>query len=160
MAKPGPTPKPTALRVLEGNQGKRPMPENEPEVPPLRSVPKPPTFLMPAAKKHWKIEGEKLLAVGLLTEIDLDAFAAYCNAYAGWVDAQRQLKMTGMLVRSPNGYPMPSPWINISEKALDRLLRYQKEFGLTPSARSRVEVDKDEGGGDVLDDLIRGKHAG
>jgi P27 family predicted phage terminase small subunit len=73
------------------------------------------------------------------------------------VDAQQQLKKTGMLVRSPNGYPMPSPYISISEKALDRMLKYQKEFGLTPSARSGIDVGAEEEPDDALDNLIKMK---
>lgn len=143
MAKPGPKPKPTAVKEMEGNPGKRALPENEPRPAELLEIPKPPSFLMPLAKKHWKKMSEELRGCGLLTAIDLDAFAAMCNAYATWVDAQQQLKKTGMLVRSPNGHPVISPYISISEKALNRMLQYQKEFGLTPSSRVRVEVDGD-----------------
>jgi hypothetical protein len=39
----GRKPKPTKLRILEGNRGKRPLPVGEPEPDP--SVPSPPDFL-------------------------------------------------------------------------------------------------------------------
>jgi P27 family predicted phage terminase small subunit len=141
MGKPGPKPKPTALKQLEGNPGKRALPANEPKPEGLAEIPKPPTFLLPLAKKHWKKMAEELRGCGLLTSIDLDAFAIMCNSYATWVDAQQQLKKTGMLVKSPNGYPVISPYVSIAEKALNRVLQYQKEFGLTPSSRVRVETD-------------------
>lgn len=143
MAKPGRKPKPTAIKNMEGNPGKRALPEHEPKPVELAEIPKPPSFLLPLAKKHWKKMADQLQLCGLLTSIDLDAFAAMCNAYATWVDAQQNLKKTGMLVKSPNGYPMVSPYISISEKALNRLLQYQKEFGLTPSSRVQVEVGGD-----------------
>lgn len=142
MAKPGRKPTPTAIKKMEGNPGRRPLPEYEPQPGALVEIPKPPSFLFPLAKKHWKKMADELRSCSLLTAIDLDAFAAMCNAYATWVDAQQNLKKTGMLVKSPNGYPMVSPYVSISEKALNRLLQYQREFGLTPS--SRVQVD---GGG-------------
>ena len=159
MGSRGPTSKPTVLKVLEGNPGKRPLPKNEPQPESFDSVPRPPSFLMPLAKKHWKTLGEDLRQAGLLTKVDLDAFAACCNAYATWVDAMGQLKKHGMLVKSPNGYPMPSPYIGIAEKALNRMLQYQKEFGLTPAARARVEVEPDADDGDALDRLIDGREA-
>lgn len=155
MAKPGPAPKPTALRVAEGNPGKRALPVNEPQPEPLVEIPKPPSFLMDLAKKHWKEQAEILQRAGLLTEVDLDAFAAMCNSYATWVDAQRQLKKTGMLVRGPSGHPVMSPYISISEKALNRLLQYQKEFGLTPSSRTRVQLDSGDGEEDEFSEFLK-----
>lgn len=144
MGERGPAAKPTALKVLEGNPGKRALPQNEPQPDPVVVLPKPPSFLMPLAKKHWKELGAELMRFGLLTTIDLDAFAACCNSYATWVDAMNQIKKTGSLVRSRNGDPMLSPYIGIAEKALSRMLQYQKEFGLTPAARARVSVEKEE----------------
>jgi len=45
-----------------------------------------------------------------------------------------------MVVRSPSGYPMPNPYIGISNKALGNCLKLWVELGLTPSARARVST--------------------
>ena len=52
MATRGRKPKPTALKVLEGNPGKRPLNDREP-VPPKGTL-KCPAWLLPEAKKEWK----------------------------------------------------------------------------------------------------------
>lgn len=144
MSKPGPVPKPTALKQLEGNPGKRKLPEKEPSAPLLLEIPKPPSFLMPLAKKHWKQMAQELQACGLLTAIDLDTFGAYCNCWALWVEAQQNLKKYGPVQRNAAGIPVNSVFVDQSIKWLNQMLKYQKELGLTPSARTRVQVDMPE----------------
>jgi phage terminase small subunit len=52
MAGRGRPPKPTALKVLEGNPGKRPLNQNEPK--PEKKAPNCPSWLLPDAKKEWR----------------------------------------------------------------------------------------------------------
>jgi phage terminase small subunit len=80
MAVRGRKPKPTALKVLEGNPGKRPLNEKEPQ--PKRQAPRCPSWLEPEAKKEWKRMAKTLEAIGVLTQVDKAAFAGYCQAYA------------------------------------------------------------------------------
>jgi len=154
MGKPGPTPKPTALKVLEGNPGKRPLPKNEPQPGDVTRI-KPPSYLPPLAKKEWKVILPQLQALGLISDLDIYGLAAYCNAYATWVDALGEIKKHGSLVMSPNGYPMPSPWIKISRDALAEMMQWLKEFGMTPAARSRVSVEAGDDEPDDLEKLFR-----
>ena len=88
MAMAGRKPKPTALKVLEGDRGKgrRSLNEHEP-VPPRGGV-KCPSWLLPEAKKEWKRLAASLEAMGVLTMADLTAFAGYCQAYARWREAE------------------------------------------------------------------------
>lgn len=65
MATRGRKPKPTALKLLEGNPGKHPINEHEP-IPPKSTV-KCPTWLEPEAKKEWKRLAPSLEAMGALT---------------------------------------------------------------------------------------------
>ena len=78
MATRGRKPKPTALKVLEGNPGKRPLNDREP-VPPKATL-KCPAWLLPEAKKEWKRLAPALEAMGVLTMADLTAFEGYCQA--------------------------------------------------------------------------------
>ena len=80
MAQRGRKPKPTALKVLEGNPGGRPLNPNEPK--PAKKAPRCPAWLEDEAKKEWKRMGKTLEQMGLLTEMDMAAFAGYCQAYA------------------------------------------------------------------------------
>ena len=140
MGKCGPKPKPDALRALEGNRGKRGKSEQAAPVPAgsLTNL-KPPTFLPALAKKEWRRVVMELARLDLISDLDVMALAAYCNSYATWLDAIKQIKETGMLVRSPNGYPMPSPYVKIERDSQEQMMKWLREFGMTPSARTRVE---------------------
>ena len=74
----GRRPKPTALKKLEGNPGKRPLNELEP-VPPVASL-RCPNYLLPEARKEWRRLAPILMNLGLLTAADAVPFAGYCQA--------------------------------------------------------------------------------
>jgi P27 family predicted phage terminase small subunit len=138
----GRRPKPTHLRLLQGNPGKRPVNPNEPK--PAREIPSPPEYFSETAAKEWGRMSEQLLRLGLLTAIDYAAFCAYCTIYARWVEAEEALKKTGPVVRSPSGYPMISPYLTVANRALDQMRQYLTELGLTPASRSRISVGHGE----------------
>ena len=104
MAMAGRKPKPTALKVLEGDRGKgrRPINEHEP-IPPKGGV-KCPSWLLPEAKKEWKRLAASLEAMGVLTMADLTAFAGYCQAYARWREAEDFITQHGSIFKTPSGY--------------------------------------------------------
>ena len=143
MGARGPQPKPTALAKLQGNPGKRPLPKNEPQ--PKRVLPRVPSHLSDEGKKEWRRISRKLYDLGVLTEVDLDALASYCEHWATWKQATAMMRQEGLVVETPNGYLQPSPWINIADKAFKNVLALLREFGMTPSSRTRVKVEKSEG---------------
>ena len=137
----GRPPKPTPLRLLEGNPGKRPLNKNEPKPRPRKRTPSAPQNLGEDGKKEWQRVAKELIALGLLTEIDMTALTLYCNAYQRYVDAERRLDVDGMVVSTPNGYLQQSPWLAISNRAYAQMKEIMIQFGMTPAARSRVTVD-------------------
>ena len=86
MAQRGRKPKPTAVKVLEGNPGKRSLNTGEPK--PEKKAPRCPAWLEDEAKKEWRRMAKQLEHLGILTEIDMAAFAGYCQAYARWKEAE------------------------------------------------------------------------
>ena len=134
----GRRPKPTHLKLLQGNPGKRPLNANEPK--PSAELPPPPDHLSDLAKQEWQRMGEHLVKLGLLTMIDRSAFAAYCVVWTRWVEAEEALTKTGPVVKSPSGYPMLSPFYTVANQSLSQLRAYLTEFGMTPSSRSRTTV--------------------
>lgn len=96
MGKRGPLPKPTALKILEGNPGKRKIKDTgEPMPNVLDVIPDPPEWLMPDAVDEWNKLAPSLMALGLLTEVDLSAFATLCQNWGyllRWT--KKSLKMT------------------------------------------------------------------
>ncbi|MEL6599949.1 MAG: phage terminase small subunit P27 family [Pseudomonadota bacterium] len=134
----GRKPTPTALKLVQGNPGKRALNADEPK--PAEGLPTCPAHLSPTAKTEWKRVARMLNYMGLLSEIDRAALAGYCQAYGRWVEAERELAKTPTLLRTPSGYVQPSPWLAIANKANEQMLKWMAEIGLTPSSRSRVST--------------------
>lgn len=134
----GRKPKPTHLKVLEGNPGKRPLNKNEPKPKPV--APKCPSWLNKIAKKEWKRIVPELERLGLLTVVDGAALEGYCQAYARWVEAEQFLQKHGTVFRTPSGYIQQVPQVAIAQKYLQLVKAFCAEFGLTPSSRGRMQL--------------------
>jgi P27 family predicted phage terminase small subunit len=132
----GRKPKPTALKVIHGSPGKRPLNLREPK--PGLGIPTCPAHLCPSAKAEWKRLARQLHVLRIITELDRAALAAYCQAYGRWVEAERRLKETPLLIKLPSGYIQPSPWLTIANKQLELMHKYMTDLGLSPASRSRV----------------------
>jgi P27 family predicted phage terminase small subunit len=140
----GRRPKPTVLKKLQGNPGKRALNKNEPKP---NGIPTCPGHLDKIAKSEWKRVSRELLSVGLLTAVDRSALAAYCSAFSRWAKAERELQNKPAVVKAPSGYPMTNPYIGIANSALDLMRKFLIEFGMTPASRSRIHVES--AGGDA-----------
>lgn len=136
----GRPPKPTQLKILEGNPGKRKLNEHEPK--PKIKIPQCPDFLSDEAKQEWQRITPLLLKLKLITEIDRTALAMYCQTYGRWRQAEEKIKADGLMKNSPNGYPIQNPYIAISNKAIDKMRGLLSEFGMSPATRSRVKAEE------------------
>ena len=142
MSRPGPSPKPTKLKKMQGNPGGRPLPKNEPQPSIASSVPPAPEYLDEVGQAEWNRMGVELHKLGLLTTIDLSAFAAYCQQYSIWISAIEEVKKGGVVVVAQSGYQQQSPYFTIQNKAQTEMRKWLTEFGMTPSSRSRVQVSE------------------
>jgi P27 family predicted phage terminase small subunit len=134
----GRRPKPTRLKVLTGNPGKRPLNHDEPK--PEFEIPDCPPELGPVARREWdRLVGE-LGKLRLLTNLDRAALAAYCCAYALWSEAMEAIQKYGTMVKSPSGYPIQSPYVAIANRQAELMMRIASEFGFTPASRSRIST--------------------
>jgi P27 family predicted phage terminase small subunit len=155
VATRGRKPKPTALKVLEGNPGNRKLNKNEPK--PNALVSPCPDWLEDEAKAEWERTGKVLAQTGVLTEVDTTAFAGYCQAYARWKEAEEYLTENGSIVRTPNGYLQQVPQVSIAQTNLKIVLKFCEQFGLTPSSRSRIVTNNStEDTTDEMEKLLRG----
>lgn len=138
----GRKPTPTALKILRGNPGKRPL--NAQEATPCAADLVPPDWLTDIAQSEWADKAPMLQRLGLLTEADVDAFAMYCATFARWKEAEQKVLQSGLLIKSGsnNGIPVVNPYLSIANKAQRDATKLLVEFGLTPSARARVKVQK------------------
>ena len=157
MATPGPKPKPTNLRLLQGNPGKRPPNKREPK--PGNGAIKMPPDLDNLAKKEWQRTAPILKKLGLLTVIDHATFEAYCKTYSQWVRytaAGAKSPVVKMKAKTGIEYPAINPFVTLADKALKHLKGLAAELGLTPSSRSRINADQLEMPDD-LDEFMRKK---
>ena len=153
----GRPPKPTDLKLIEGNRGKRALNASEPK--PKARVPRVPDHLSQPAKDEWQRITRELGGLGLLTHIDRAALAGYCQAWADWVEAEEQLQKYGRVVRTPSrtvtrrkpngeteteqigGSVMQSPYLSIRNRALEFMHKFLIEFGMSPASRTRISLD-------------------
>jgi P27 family predicted phage terminase small subunit len=134
----GRKPLPSNVVRLRGNPGKRRLNDAEPR--PSPRVPTCPACLGDEARKEWRRLARELAELGLLTGLDRGLLAAYCQAHAMWVEAVSSIERYGTMVKSPNGYPMQSPYVAVANKQVEIMVRIASELGMTPSSRTRIQV--------------------
>ena len=141
--------KPTAsvIKLITGNPGHRP--PNEQEAKPRVVIPDPPHMVVEdeEARAEWNRVTVLLAEVGLIVKLDRAVIAGYCMAWSRWVECEKMLRTTGLIVKAPNGYPMYSPYLTASNKALDQVRQFSEQIGLSGSSRSRIKAsapDEDE----------------
>ncbi len=132
----GRKPVPTHIKAITGNPGKRPLNADEPL--PAPAVPDCPSELGAVAKAEWERLAADLVKLRLLTPLDRAALATYCGAYELWAEATAAIQTYGSMVKSPQGFPMQSPYIAIANRQAEIMLRVASEFGFTPASRSRI----------------------
>jgi P27 family predicted phage terminase small subunit len=138
----GPKPTPTALRILCGNPGRRPLNAREPKAAPATLTP--PAWLKGVAVAEWQRIAPILHHLGILTEVDDIALAAYCQTYARWRDSDAKIDEFGPVIKGKGGFPMISPFFTVSLRSLAQMRAFLIEFGMTPSARSRVRTPTED----------------
>lgn len=142
--KPGRAPAPTNLKIIKGNPGRRPVKKDD--VSPLVGIPDCPSHLTAEARSEWMRITPLLLTYRLITEIDTAALALYCQSYGRWQEAEKKIAEMrekggdGLLVKAPSGYPIQNPYLAIANRAMEDCHKYLQQFGLSPSARTRVVV--------------------
>lgn len=134
----GARPKPTQLRILQGNPGKHPINIREPK--PAPSVPECPPELSADAKAEWARLSEYLFRLGMITEADRAAFAGYCQAYGRWLEAERILAEEGEILITDKGNSVQNPWLWVANRALEQMYKFLIEFGLSPASRCRLKI--------------------
>lgn len=157
MARPGPPPKPTQLRVIEGNPGKRALNKYEPKPEPCR--PSCPKHLDKAAKAEWRRVTKELEKLKMLTLLDRAALAAYCQVYSRWKDAEEKIAQFGGVIKGSVGgtHLVLSPYMRIANECIDQLKALSQEFGFTPSSRSRITIPSQKG--QSLDEIAAARAA-
>lgn len=161
----GPAPKPSGIRRIEGNPAHRPLPLNEPQYRP--GLPTKPKKISTAASGVWDELVEEMASAAILRRVDARALwqlsedeALLANAYQGiWSMAaaiKREAKAQGkrlqhgeimVLLTMKNGRMAMNAIGNLAA----RVVIQRREFGLTPSSRTRIDTASDGGAMDALE---------
>ncbi|MEN6325801.1 MAG: phage terminase small subunit P27 family [Syntrophomonas sp.] len=157
MGRRGPAGKPTELKQLQGNPGKRPLNTHQPMFPKCEENPQPLAHLTTVAKKEWKRIVPLLRQAGLLTQVDLTTLAAYCQAFGRWVEAEKLIKKEGLTFESDKGNIIQRPEVGIASTAMKQMVTFAAEFGMTPSSRSNIKVEEVEDAKDPFVVFLGGK---
>jgi phage terminase small subunit len=156
--KPGPKPQPSNVHYLHGNPSKKPAGELLEQFRPDIELPKCPRFLnlkgagLREAKAEYLRLGEELVRYGLVSKVDRGHLAAIAVEWGLYVWAMEKIAAAnqadeagekGLIERTATGYRKFSVYLEIKNRALDNYHRLAMEFGLTPSARTRVTPGAD-----------------
>lgn len=134
----GPAPTPTAINKMRGNPGKRKRNHAEPQPGEFRA--KPPDHLDEYARKEWKRLVPILKRMDVLRDADYLALASLCIASSALAHAQSEVNRLGDYVKGPDGSPIKNPARRIVNEQIAIVNQLSREFGLTPSSRTRIQV--------------------
>lgn len=126
------------LKVVDKNY--QPEPRQKAQTP----LPKMPAGLSREAKSEWRRVAKPLHQLGLLTELDRKTLAMYCETIARYERAQAVLIEQGDTYIKPNGEPKQRPEYFIMRDAMQELRQLIALFGLSPSARMRLQIPEPE----------------
>lgn len=140
MSQVGRKPKPTSLKKLSGNPGKRPLNKNEAHFPIPGRMLNPPNYLDEGARSVWTDLGKLLLNAGLFTVVDKYVFGTFCAAWSRWVKAELRRTDEGDVLTNSHGNRYANPWVSVSNQEWGKMQKMWSEFGLTPAERSRLKV--------------------
>ncbi len=137
----GRRPKPTVLKLVAGNPGKRAVNKKEPK--PKRVLPSCPKYLAGDAKVAWGRLTVLLDRMGVLTEADTLALERLCECYSEILDCRELIARDGRTytttTMSGDALIKANPAVAMLGDADRRFKSYLVEFGLSPAARSKVQ---------------------
>jgi P27 family predicted phage terminase small subunit len=128
-----PTPKP--LLKLRGSEVRGPH-KSGIDAPP--GVPPAPSWLSELARDEWARVVPMLEASKVMSPRHQQTLAAYCDALADMIEADRELKANGATFMDDKGRVSNHPAWTRKRDARTQMLKFATEFGLTASALARV----------------------
>jgi P27 family predicted phage terminase small subunit len=98
--------------------------------------PSSPKDLGPHGKAQWA-KGRELWNTGVLTELDIVAWKMFCEAFDELSHCDEVLAAKGEYQLSSQGTYSEHPALRRKRATEQKILRYQKIFGLIPDARKK-----------------------
>lgn len=133
----GRRPKPTELKKLGGNAGKRALNKSEPAFTPITGV-EPPEWLDEIASTMWKLSAKELCAQRILCATDLHNLELFCIAYSNFRSAQEHVAAHGIVITGATGGPVKNPALTAVNEAGRQMATFGGMLGLDPGSRQRL----------------------
>lgn len=136
-----PKPRPAGLKLIEGRGGGRDSGGRQVKQPPgfVRLPPEAPEWLPDEARAEWERVVPELQRLRLLKPVDRAALTAYCLTWDRLVRAQKEIDDDGGSVLGENSQGrVRHPAVAVIEAASKELRAWAAEFGLSPSAESKL----------------------
>lgn len=141
MGRRGPPPRPAKLRLVEGARRDR---VNQHEPIPNADLARCPDEASGEVREIWDYTLAELDHMGLASAADRDALLCYCEAVVAHRKASVLLAKSDVLIKGIHGNPVRNPALQVQRDAAQVIRAFAQEFGLTPSARARIEVKGEE----------------
>jgi P27 family predicted phage terminase small subunit len=143
-----PTPKPTALKKLQGTYRPDRAARDEMQPSQLDTLPAAPDELNARGQQAWYTAATELQQLGMLHAVDLPLLQAYCREVQRMHEADYYVRTQGTVLKGKNKvgseYYLKNPWLGIYNDALAQANRLAQQFGFTPSARTRISAPAKE----------------
>lgn len=150
MAQRGRKPNPTVLKLAHGNPHQHALRKDEPVAP--ISIPDAPSFLGKFARTVWDRVCKDLHGMRILSAVDVETIAAFCQAAEDQASAIETVNKEGRFIENARGDTVRHPACAAISDASSRIDRHGSVLGLNPSARSRIVAP---GGKDSLEEFKR-----
>lgn len=144
---PGPAAKPRALRIVEGNAARRPLPDEINFGKGLPTKPQFPDELDDDGNWLWDQIVAQAKDSGLLKPINAAPMEHVCQTFSRWRQAVRLRQAQGIMSENSQGQVI-APWVKVEESSGREFRAWCKEFGLTPAAEASLKgpnEDDEEG---------------
>lgn len=139
----GRKPLPTEIKMLKGTAQKCRINPNEMKVDKVSDLPEAPEQLTEVGRDMWYKVCNQLKNNNLLSSVDYEMILAYCHQMSVYLECIEKVKTQGMVVKvKTSDYPINNPFIGIGNKALKAALEIGSSFGITPSARTKIQANK------------------
>ena len=143
---------PTVIHQFRGNPSKKPigqLTEQGVRWELIADAPSCPGHLDDYAREEWDRLAPDLYMLGLVNKLDQAELAVYCQAYSDWRLAREKIvglgADNGLVDRTPNGFKQIGVWMQIANRAEERMRSAGASFGLNPSARAKSRLPASQG---------------
>lgn len=147
----GNQPMPTALKVIRNVRSKK---DTSREPKPVGDLKDAPTHFDDELREVWNYAIANA-PIGLLKKLDSGVLETWCTSLVLHRKAVSEVRKTGLLVKSPSGHEIQSPYLPIINKQALLMMRSVDQLGFSPASRTRIMIgtgpSKTAGGWDDIE---------